>query len=167
MPAASGKSNWKDAPAMGNAILAATSTTKPSGFNASYLILILIVVLGFYMLMIRPQQRRRQQVMQQQNSVQPGARVRTTAGMYATVVDVDGDDVVLEVAPGIEVRYMKRAIMDVVSAGAPPEDTYDADAEQPVEDPDGDAEAEHTPDGEVADDTADTAYEKATGTKKD
>ena len=25
--------------------------------------------------------------------------------MYATVVEVDGDDVVLEVAPGVEVRY--------------------------------------------------------------
>ena len=73
---------------------------------------------------------------------------------------------------------MKRAVMDVVSAGAPPEDTYEADGEQSVEDPDGDAEAEHapdaeaehaahTPDGEVADDTEDTAYERATGTKKD
>src|SRR5215469_11827351 len=144
MPARSGKSNWKDAPAMGNAILAAASTTKPSGFNASYLILILIVVLGFYMLMIRPQQRRRQQVMQQQNSVQPGARVRTTAGMYATVVDVDGDDVVLEVAPGIEVRYMRRAIMDVVSPGEEPtEDSYaDDEADEHAEDGEHEATAE-------------------------
>ena len=55
--------------------------------------------------------------------MQPGARVRTTAGMYATVVDVDGDDVILEVAPGVEVRYMKRAIMDVVSPGDEPEET--------------------------------------------
>ena len=52
--------------------------------------------------------------------MQPGARVRTTAGMYATVVDVDGDDVILEVAPGVEVRYMKRAVMDVVSPGESP-----------------------------------------------
>jgi len=101
--------------------LAATAA-KPGGFNPSALILILIVVVGFYLLMIRPQQRRRQQAQQQQGSVQPGARVRTTAGMYATVVDVDGDDVVLEVAPGVEVRYMKRAIMDVVSPGEEPDE---------------------------------------------
>ena len=87
------------------------------GFNPSTLILILIVVVAFYLLMIRPQQRRRQQAQQKQNTWQPGARVRTTAGMYATVVDVDGDDVILEVAPGVEVRYMKRAVMDVVSPG--------------------------------------------------
>src|SRR6516162_3867706 len=110
----------------GNMLLAATSTK--SGFNPTTLILILVVVVGFYLLMIRPQQRRRQQAQQQQSTVQPGARVRTTAGMYATVVDVDGDDVVLEVAPGVEVRYMRRAIMDVV---APSEDTV---AEDEVED---------------------------------
>jgi preprotein translocase subunit YajC len=121
---------------MGNTIfLAASSSSKPSSFNPSTLILILIVVVGFYLLMIRPQQRRRQAAQQQQNSVSPGARVRTTAGMYATVVDVDGDDVVLEVAPGVEVRYMRRAVMDVVSPGEETveetgEDTEDEPAEQ-------------------------------------
>jgi preprotein translocase subunit YajC len=124
---------------MGNiALLAATSSSK-SGFNPTTLILILVVVVGFYLLMIRPQQRRRQQAQQQQSSVQPGARVRTTAGMYATVVDVDGDDVVLEVAPGVEVRYMRRAIMDVVG---PTEDTVAEDeVEDEPEDEDEDAQA--------------------------
>ncbi len=120
---------------MGNIFVATGPTAaKSSGFNASYLILILIVVVGFYMLMIRPQQRRRQQAMQQQNTVQPGARVRTTAGMYATVVDVDGDDVVLEVAPGVEVRYMKRAVMDVVSPGEETEETLADSAEDDADD---------------------------------
>src|SRR5579859_3109666 len=120
---------------LGNGELLAATTTKSSGFNPSTLILILIVVVAFYLLMIRPQQRRRQQAQQKQNTVQPGARVRTTAGMYATGVDVDGDDVVLEVAPGVEVRYMKRAIMDVVSPGeTPEEDVAPADEyEEPAE----------------------------------
>ena len=78
----------------------------------------MLVFVGFYFLMIRPQRRRQQQVQQQQKTVAPGARVRTTAGMYATVVEVDGDDVVLEVAPGVEVRYLKRAIMEVITPGA-------------------------------------------------
>lgn len=149
----------------------ASGSTKSGGSSYTFILIILVIFVAFYFLMIRPNQRRRQQQAHQQNTLGPGARVRTTAGMYATVVALDGDDVVLEVAPGVEVRYMKRAVMDVVSAGAPPEDTYEADAE----DSDGDAEAEHTPDaaaehtpeGEVADDTEDAAYEKATGTKKD
>jgi preprotein translocase subunit YajC len=106
---------------LGTYDLAATSSK--SGFSSSTIFLILIVVVAFYFLMIRPQQRRKQQAAQKQNTVQPGARVRTTAGMYATVVAVDGDDVVLEVAPGVEVRYMKRSIMDVVSPGDEPEET--------------------------------------------
>jgi preprotein translocase subunit YajC len=86
-----------------------------------------LVFVGFYFLMIRPQRRRQQQAAQKQNTVTPGARVRTTAGMYATVVAVDGDDVVLEVAPNVEVRYLKRAIMEVIAPG-------EADASETFED---------------------------------
>jgi preprotein translocase subunit YajC len=111
-------------------IAAAEAATKSSGSSSfTFIILILLVFLGFYFLMIRPQRRRQQQAAQTQNTVTPGARVRTTAGMYATVSAVDGDDVILEVAPGVDVRYMRRAIMEVVAPG-------DADSGQTVEDAD-------------------------------
>jgi preprotein translocase subunit YajC len=94
--------------------------------------------------------------------------------MYATVVEVDGDDVVLEVAPGIEVRYMKRAIMDVVSLGETVEETYeepaDDEAETAADDEADEPAAEHDTDAapEDADSASDDeAYEKATGSKKD
>ena len=142
---------------MGDVILAATSTKSTAGFNPTSLILILVVVVGFYMLMIRPQRRRAQQTQQKQRDVQVGARVRTTAGMYATVVDVDDDDVVLEVAPGVEVRYMKRAVMDVVS---PAEETEDS-----LADSDEDAEDETDDDWTTVDDRDDVA--ESGSTKKD
>jgi preprotein translocase subunit YajC len=166
---------------VGNAIVSIGAAKSPS-FNPSTLILILIVVVAFYLLMIRPQQRRKQQAAQKQSSVAPGATVRTTAGMYATVVDVDGDDVILEVAPGVEVRYMKRAIMDVVSSGEEPEeDSYETAEDETAEDETAEDEIadDDTVDDEtvkhetVVDDAAEpsdaeeTAYEKATGTKKD
>jgi preprotein translocase subunit YajC len=108
-------------------IAAADAATKSSGSALTFPILIVLVFVGFYFLMIRPQRRRQQQVAQQQKTVSPGARVRTTAGMYATVIEVDGDDVVLEVAPGVEVRYLKRAIMEVIAAGDEEETFEDAD----------------------------------------
>ena len=108
-------------------IAAADAATKSSGSALTFPILIVLVFVGFYFLMIRPQRRRQQRVAQQQNTVNPGARVRTTAGMYATVVEVDGDDVVLEVAPGVEVRYLKRAIMEVVSPAEEAETFEDDD----------------------------------------
>ncbi len=96
---------------------AADAASKSSSSALTFPILIVLVFVGFYFLMIRPQRRRQQAVQQQQKTVNPGARVRTTAGMYATVTAVDGDDVVLEVAPGVEVRYLKRAIMEVIVSG--------------------------------------------------
>jgi preprotein translocase subunit YajC len=127
------KVNWKETPMLGTptTVLAASSSSGGS-FNPTSLILILVVIIGVYMLMIRPQRRRQQQAQQKQNTVLPGARVRTTAGMYATVIDVDGDDVVLEVAPGVEVRYMRRAIMDVVSPGEET-DSYETSQDESYE----------------------------------
>lgn len=157
---------------MGITELADTTTKSSSSFNPTSLLIILVLVVAFYMLMIRPQQRRRQQAQQKQNTVQPGARVRTTAGMYATVVAVDGDDVVLEVAPGVEVRYMRRAVMDVVSPGETVEDEAPADeetedyyGEQPADDTDEAAEGE--PEAVPEADAQETAYEQATGTKQE
>jgi preprotein translocase subunit YajC len=153
---------------MGLAGIAANTSTKSGNSSFTFILVILVIFVGFYFLMIRPQQRRRQQVQQQQNTVGPGARVRTTAGMYATVVEVDGDDVVLEVAPGIEVRYMKRAIMDVVSPGETVEETYDEPADAEPEMAADDEAAGQDTDAAPADAGSDEdAYEKATGTKKD
>jgi len=123
---------------MGNVILAATST-KSSGSSA-YLLIGLVVLFGLlYFVTIRPQRRRQQQAQQTQRDIVPGTRVRTTAGMYATVTAVEDQDVVLEIAPGIEARFMRRAIMDVVPDDtgmeySEPEDVSDETVEDPVDD---------------------------------
>jgi preprotein translocase subunit YajC len=109
---------WKETPGMGNVeILAAAA--KPS--SSSYLFYIIIVALFglLYFVMIRPQRNRQRQAQQMQSQIVPGQQVRTTAGMYAKVVSIDDGDVVLEVAPGVNVRYLRRAIMDVVPGDAP------------------------------------------------
>jgi preprotein translocase subunit YajC len=117
-----------------SAVVAATST-KSGSSSYTFLLLIVLVFIGFYFLMIRPQRRRQQQAQQQQRTLNPGARVRTTAGMYATVSAVDGDDVILEVAPGVDVRYMRRSVMEVISPGED-EETETVEDDQP-EDADG------------------------------
>jgi preprotein translocase YajC subunit len=126
-------------------ILAASTTaaakSSSSGIN---IILIIVVLFGvLYFVMIRPQRNRQRKVAEQQNQAQPGQRVRTTAGMYATVVAVDGDDVILEVSPGVEVRYVKRAIMQVLpdEDGAHGEPVYEAADEADEDGADADDEA--------------------------
>jgi preprotein translocase subunit YajC len=100
---------------MGNMYLAAAAKSS----SGSYTFLLVIVVLFglFYFVMIRPQRNRQRQVQQMQHQVMPGQQVRTTAGMYATVVSADDNDVVLEIAPGVQVRYLRKAVMEVVPDG--------------------------------------------------
>ncbi|MEU4514292.1 preprotein translocase subunit YajC [Nonomuraea wenchangensis] len=86
------------------------------GQLGSILPLILLVVV-FYFLLIRPQRKRQQEAIQMQNSLTPGSRVMTTTGLFATVVAVDNEDVILEVAPGVETRWVKAAIGRVVTPG--------------------------------------------------
>jgi len=123
---------------MGNVILAASSK---SGGSSAYLLIGLVVLFGLlYFVTIRPQRRRQQQAQQTQRNVEPGARVRTTAGMYAIVVAVEDQDVILELAPGVEARFMRRAIMDVVPDGTEteysdePEDVVDDEPEDVADD---------------------------------
>jgi preprotein translocase subunit YajC len=102
-------------------------------------ILIIVVLFGvLYMTMIRPQRNRQRAAQQMQRTVVPGTRVRTTSGMYGTVVSVEDQDVVVEVAPGVNIRMLRRAVMDVVQDGGvngsgpaqePPKDSRDPRAD--------------------------------------
>ena len=113
---------------MGNEILAAASTKSSGG---SYIFILAIVVLFglLYFVTIRPQRNRQRAAAQTQGQIQPGMRVRTTAGMYATVTAVEDQEVVLEVAPGVNVRFLRRAIMDVVPDAS--QDYSQMEAEEP------------------------------------
>src|SRR6201994_1938144 len=126
-PGQPAEANRKGAPLMGS-VSSHAAAASSSGGGSTFIIFIIIIIGAMYFLVMRPGRKRQQKAQQQQNAVQPGARVRTTAGMYATVVATDGDDVILEVAPDVEVRYMKRAIMEVLGdAGAVDEEATDED----------------------------------------
>jgi preprotein translocase subunit YajC len=99
---------------MGNHLVAVAAATKSS--SSSFLPLLIIVVLFglFYVAIIRPQRNRQRQASQTQNQVVPGQRVRTTAGIYGTVVSGDDRDIVVEIAPGVQITMLRRAVMEVV-----------------------------------------------------
>ena len=77
------------------------------GGGSSQLIFLLIMValLVFMFSRTRKQQKAQQQM---QSGVAPGAEVMTTSGMFGTVVSMDGDVVVLEIAPGLRTRWTRR-----------------------------------------------------------
>ncbi len=78
---------------------------------------ILLIFVVIYFFMIKPAKKRQQEAMQTQNSLRPGSEVRTVAGLFATVSEVEDDSVILEIAPGVHCRYLKSAIVAVLSTG--------------------------------------------------
>lgn len=106
---------------MGNEFLAVTG--KTGGFNYTDIVFLVLIVLVFYLLILRPQRRRQQRAVQMQSAITPGQQIRTTAGIYGTVVSADDRDVVVQIAPGVEIRMMRRAVMDVVPDDEPPAGT--------------------------------------------
>jgi preprotein translocase subunit YajC len=104
----------------------AAATTSTSKGNPAYTFLILAVLIGlFYVLIMRPQRNRQRKAAATQSQVMPGQRIRTTAGMYGTVVSGDDRDVVVEIAPGVQVTMLRRAVMDVVADDQPMPETID------------------------------------------
>ncbi|WP_018658011.1 preprotein translocase subunit YajC [Actinomadura flavalba] len=98
-------------------ILAADNAGGGGGMSLLFLLAVPII---FYFLLIRPQNKRRREQLQMQSSLEPGAKVITTAGMHATLVAIDDDGIELEIAPGVTARFLKQAVMQVV-----PEETAD------------------------------------------
>lgn len=81
------------------------------------IILIVVMIIAFYFLIMRPQRKRQQQQVQLINAIEPGSRIVTTTGIYATVVAVGDKQIVLETAPGTRVTMLKQAVGRVVQEG--------------------------------------------------
>ncbi|SDT45452.1 preprotein translocase subunit YajC [Microlunatus soli] len=78
------------------------------------IILIVVMIIAFYFLIIRPQRKRTQQQQEMVRKLEPGARVVTTTGIYATIVAMGDKQVVLETSPGARITMLKQAVGRVV-----------------------------------------------------
>ena len=90
-------------------------------------LIIMVLMLGvMYVLMIRAQRQRQAQQQSMIDGCGVGDDVLTTGGIYGTVTQVDGDDVVVEIAPTITVHMTRRGIAAVLP---PEEDESDEEVE--------------------------------------
>lgn len=93
----------------------------------SFLIVMALLLVVMYVLMIRPQRQRQrdQQTMIERADV--GDDVLTTGGIYGTVTRAEGDDVVVEIAEGLEVHMTRRGIAAVLPPETEEEESEDED----------------------------------------
>jgi preprotein translocase subunit YajC len=100
-------------------------------------LIIMVLMLGvMYVLMIRPQRQRQASQQSMIDGASVGDDVLTTGGIYGTISEAEGDDIVVEIANGVTVHMTRRGIAAVL----PPEDEEDDDVVEELEDVDADEE---------------------------
>ena len=105
----------------------------------AYIFVLALLALVWFML-IRPQRRRQQEAQRLLETISVGKEIVTAGGLFGTVTAVDGDEVRVEIADGVEVRLAKRAVAGVVSEDEEQED------EEPEEEPEEETTATLPPD---------------------
>lgn len=82
------------------------------------IIQMLAIVLVFYLLLIRPQQKRMKKHEAELKAIKAGDKILTGGGLYATVVAVQGDNLLVEIAPDVEVTLHRYTVREVVADAA-------------------------------------------------
>ena len=79
----------------------------------------LITILALmYFLLIRPQQKRFEEHQRVITDIRRGHRIITGGGVHATVIKMEGDDVlVVEIADNVRVRIQRASINGVIGKG--------------------------------------------------
>lgn len=85
------------------------------------LLVIVLALLGFWAIVMRPARVQQRRVAQLQEDLAVGDEVIISAGIFGTIVEVDGDRVRLEIAPGVVIT----AARQVVVRRAPDADVHD------------------------------------------
>jgi len=92
--------------------------------ESGQLIFLAALIAVMWFVLIRPQRRRRAMHQAMVSGIQPGVEVITMGGVYGTVRTIADDHLIVEIAPGTEIRLAKEAVATVVVEDdeAPPVD---------------------------------------------
>ncbi len=99
------------------------------------ILLLVAAAVAFFFLIIRPQRKRQQAQQQMQRSLQPGARIMTSAGIFGTVRGVTDDEISVEIAPGVVITIVPGAVSRVIPIEATPLDDTLGRENPPTEPP--------------------------------
>jgi preprotein translocase subunit YajC len=80
----------------------------------AYIFLIVILAL-VWLLLIRPRQRAMKAQRQQLQELEVGDEILTAGGLYGFVRGIDGDELRVELAPGLQVRMARRAVAAILT----------------------------------------------------
>ena len=82
------------------------------------LLWIVAIAVVFWLLIIRPAQRRQKDMARLQSSLTAGEQVMLTSGVFGTITEATDAHVLVEIAPGVEIKVVRAAIGSVVRDAA-------------------------------------------------
>jgi preprotein translocase subunit YajC len=101
-------------------LIAATTTGGGTGSGGSIFFLFIVLGLGaMWLIVIRPQRRKQKLQQSMQSDLAIGDEVLTAGGVYGKVTRIGDDEVLVEIAPNVEVRLARRAIAAQLTEHAP------------------------------------------------
>jgi preprotein translocase subunit YajC len=81
--------------------------------NAGGFLLVVLVLGAIWFLVVVPSRRRQRSHADMQDSVELGDEIITAGGLHAVVRQVDGDELRVEIAPGVVATLDRRAVAAV------------------------------------------------------
>lgn len=97
------------------------------------MILLLVAMFAIvYFLMIRPQQKKMREDQEMRSQLSPGDRVLLTSGVFATVAHIGERQMIVELAPGVEVTVLKGNVARKVDVADEEFEFTDDSATQPA-----------------------------------
>src|SRR4029077_6843349 len=104
---------------------------QTSGGGSPIVLLLLLGMPVMLFWMMRSQRKKAPQQQNLQSSAGIGSEIMTTAGIFGTIVDEDEDEgtIVLEIAPGTQIKLIRGAISRVVSEDEDEDEDGDEDDE--------------------------------------
>ena len=88
----------------------------------SFLVVVIVLFVLFWLVVIRPQRRRQVEQSRMIERIEVGDEIVTAGGLYGRVLGLGDDELLVEIAPGTNVRVARRAVAGLVQPDEEEED---------------------------------------------
>lgn len=93
----------------------ATILLEAQGGGISSMLMIVAMIAIFYFVMIRPQSKKQKELKKQREAMQKGDAVVTAGGIHGKIKSIKDTTVMVEVAPGVEIKFDKGSVYPAAS----------------------------------------------------
>lgn len=95
---------------------------QAQGSGLSSMLMIVAMIAIFYFIMIRPQSKKQKELKKQREAMQKGDAVVTAGGIHGKIKSLKDTVIMIEVAPGVELKFDKGSVYPAAAEKQPIEE---------------------------------------------